>query len=148
MYLVCFKWWLRLRMLNSSDLATCLSVKCSSGNLGEVPGATEAFLSLGRALSSDALYCGGKKGSVWSLGNEGGCSWEVQVQGHLAPGWLVEPQYYGAGIVSRERNLPSHDSRQGKRTASATVAFHPPPLSFHQLPAHLQTSRSDPFSIL
>lgn len=34
--LVCFKWWLQLRLL-SSDHVICLFVKCSSGSLKEIP---------------------------------------------------------------------------------------------------------------
>lgn len=82
--LVCFKWWLQLRLLNS-DHVICLFVKCSSGSLKEIPEATRN-LSLWRALSSDAHYCGVKNESVWSLQNEEGHSWDVQAQDHLVLG--------------------------------------------------------------
>lgn len=65
--LVCFKWWLHLRLLNS-DHMTWVFVKCSLGSLKEIPEATRTLLSLWRALSSDALYCAEKNESVWSPG--------------------------------------------------------------------------------
>lgn len=129
MYLVCFKWWLRLRLLNS-DHATSLFVKCSLGSLKEIPEATRNPPVPPENSVFWCPLCGGKNESVWSLGNEGGCSWEVQVQGHLALRWLWSHSNMGQGwSPGKGSAFLVDDFLQGKQARPlSTVASHPPSL--------------------
>ena len=89
-------------------------------------------LSLWRARPCDTQYGWVRYESVWSLYNEGGYSWVVQAQGHLALGWLVESvKEHKVCLKGNGSDFPADDFlwREGCEHClfSSGFKFSPPP---------------------